>query len=148
MTKIIGFFQLSGDEDVGDLFTPYVWGENCFTKFINPIIKSANYGIDLKLILIQYYVEGKFDLNAPDKPKLSNYSSKKKDIAVTIHVTRDKFHDVSDSKRRQFIVETTLQAIDMVEKRLSKRKLDINFDALRKDIQKAAKEYLKSAGEK
>ena len=148
MSKIIGYFQLSGDGIVEDLFTPYVWGDKGYTTFINPKITSTNYGTGLKLILIQYYVEGKFDIHAPDKPKLSNYSAKNKDIAVTVPVTRDKFHDVSDSKRRQFIADTTLQAIDMVEKRLSKRKLDINFDALRRDIQKAAQEYLKSSGEK
>ena len=146
MTKIIGYFQLSGDETVEDLFSPYIWEPKGFAMHFEPIILKNKYGEDLKLILIQYYVEGKLDLHAPDKPKLSNYSTKNRDIAVTVPVTRDKFHDVSDSKRRQFIVDTTLKAIDMVEKRLSKRKLDINFDALRKDIQKAAQEYLKSSG--
>lgn len=136
---IIGYFISAGDVDVGNLITPYI---NGFENYFEPILTSKNYGTDLELLLVQYYVEGKFDICAPEKSRILNYSNKNKDIAVAFSVTRNKFHDVSDHKRRLFIVNTTLQAIDMVEKRLGKRKLDIHFASLRKDVRAAAEDYL------
>ena len=99
--------------------------------------------MDLRLLLIKYYVAGTFSPDEmPAKPQLSNYSNKNKDIAVAFAVTRDKFHDVGEQERRKFIVNTTLQAIDLVEGRLGKRKLDIDFTALKRDVRKAAEDYL------
>jgi hypothetical protein len=87
-----------------------------------------------------YYVEGKFSSYLPLEPKPSNYKAKDKDIAVAIGVTRESFHDRNEFDRREFIVDST---INIVKKRLTKKKLDVDFDKLLKDVQETAEEYLK-----
>lgn len=143
---IIGYFLkvgIGGDR-ADSLFSPHLFGERGFKTYLLKTLSQGKYGKDLELILIQYYLEGKsLPDNSPHEPRLANYSSKNKDIAIAFSVTRDKFYNVSNIKRRQFIVDTTLQAIDMVKGRLGKRKLDIDFETLRKDVKKAAEEYLK-----
>jgi len=139
----IRYFLWLGGEDADELFTPYIWGQKSFEYYTEPILSRGSYGNDLRLLLVKFYVEGRLIADGiTSKPKISNYSKKNKDIAVAFSVTREKFHDVGERERREFIVNTTLQAIDMVEGRLGKRKLDINFDSLRRDVKKAADEYL------
>jgi len=142
---LLGYFIKMGvgGDDIDDIFDQYIWSDNGFNYYAEKYNIITKYGHDLNLLLIQYYVEGdEMPDNSPDQPRLSNYSNKNKDIAVAFAVTREKFHDVGERERREFIVNTTLQAIDMVEGRLGKRKLDIDFKSLRRDIQKAAKAYL------
>ncbi|MGZ3821556.1 MAG: hypothetical protein ACXVB6_13245 [Mucilaginibacter sp.] len=132
----------SGDENVSDIFTPYIWNKHGLGTLIKNKLKG-NYGNDLELLLIQYYVEGRFSSYLPISPKVSNYMKKSKDIAVAIGVPKILFHDRSEFERREFIVDTTIQAIKLVENRLSKRKLDIDFEELLKDLQTIEKEYLR-----
>ena len=96
---------------------------------------------DLELLLIQYYVEGKFSRYLPEEPKVGNYSKKNKDIAVAIGVPCHLFHVKNEFERREFIVDSTLSAIVLVKNRLEKKKLDINFSALIKDIKELSFEY-------
>jgi cellulose biosynthesis protein BcsQ len=139
---MIGYFIKSGDENVSEIFTPYVWKENGFENIFKTIIGEKDYGKDLKLLLIKYYVIGKFEINAPEQPKASNYSTNNKDIAVDVTVMPKDFHDRNDKERRTFIVNSTLSAIDLVRARLSKKKLDIDFDQLISDVEKAGKSFI------
>nr|MBN2278565.1 hypothetical protein [candidate division Zixibacteria bacterium] len=142
--SVIKYFLWLGSEDIKELFPPYVWGKDSFGYYTEPILSQTSYGNDLRLLLIKYFVVGVFTPNdLPSRPILSNYSNKNKDITVDFAVTREKFHNVGERERREFIVNTTLQAIDMVEGRLGKRKLDIDFENLRRDVKKAAEDYLK-----
>jgi len=143
--KMIRYFILSGDADVEQLFEPYLWSMKGLARRVKSTCEVGAYGSDLRLILIQYYVEGKYDIGAPPAPRLRHYSKKNKDIAVAFPVTHDRFHDVGEQERRQFIVDTTFQSIDMVEARLGKRRLDIDFVSLRRDVNSAAREYLAQA---
>lgn len=139
---MIGYFIKSGDESVSDIFTPYVWRERGFETLFKNTIGKKDYGSDLKLLLIKFYVEGKFEISGPEQPKLSNYSTKNKDIAVDIAVTPKDFHNKNDKERRSFVVNSTLNAIDLVREKLSKKKLDIDFDQLLNDVRIAGKKYL------
>src|SRR5690606_26755774 len=112
------------------MFTPYVWKEHGLDTLIEVKLAKENYGTDLDLLLIQYYVEGKFSSYLPEQPKVGNYLKKNKDIAVAIAVTRDIFHDQNEFERREFIVDSTLNAIELVKAKLIKKKLDIDFDRL------------------
>ena len=140
---VIGYFQKTGIGDSDVDFSAYIWGDKGYVKLLKEIL-SKNYGNDLELLLIQYYVEEDYKPGwSPEKSRLSNYSNKNKDIAVAFSVTKDKFHNVSEGERRKFVAETTLQAIDLVEERLGKRKLDIDFKRLRKDVVKAGEEFMR-----
>src|SRR5262245_12155604 len=121
---MIGYFVGSGDTEVGKIFTPYLWGEKGLATLLEPL-KDKNYDGDLRLLLIEYYIEGKFskifDLEAI---KIRNYSNKNKDISVKVPVTRSSFQDRDENGRRKYLVHTTLNAVELVEKRLTKKKLN------------------------
>ena len=89
-------------------------------------------------------MEGKFSPYIPAEPKLGNYK-KTKDIAVAIGVSRNNFHDRNEFERKEFVADSTLQAVKLVKARLVKKKLNIDFDALLNDVQKVTEEYLKKA---
>ena len=140
---MIGYFLKSGDETVSKMFTPYLWQEHGLgTLFENRFLKK-DYGPDLKLLLIMYYVEGKFDVNGPSLPKVGNYSNKNKDINVAITVKPGQFHDRNEFERREFIFDSTVNAIKLVRDKLAKKKLNINFDELMSDITLVGNAYLK-----
>ena len=141
---IIRYFLKLGGKQADKVFTPYVWGQFGIKTYLEAKLKCKKYGNDLQLLLVQYYVESEFKPSGyPEHPIMSNYSNKNKDIAVAFPVSKNKFQNVCKKDRRQFIVDTTLQAIEMVEGRLGERKLDIDFDSLRKDFKKASEIYLK-----
>lgn len=140
---MVGYYISTGDEEVGDRFIPYVWGDNGLGIGIKKDISNKDYGNDLKLLLIKYYVEGKFSRYLPHEPKVNNYMSKCKDISVDIAVTKELFHDRNEFVRREFIVDSTLNAVKLVRDKLKKKKLDIDFEALINDLKEVSEEYLR-----
>jgi hypothetical protein len=141
---MIRYFISAGDESVSDMFSPYVWNNLGFSTLFSNKFSNKSYGSDLKLILIKYYVEGKFEVNGPEKPKVSNYSKKNKDISVAYTVHTNDFHLRDDIERKEFIVESTLNAIILVQEKLFKQRLDIDFEGLLTDIKLIAIGFLDS----
>jgi hypothetical protein len=138
---MIKYFIKSGDPRVGAMFVPYIAGPSGMMKFTD-LLRDKNYGDGLTLLLIQFYVEGQFPIFGPAELKVRNYSTKNKDIAVTIPVTPSQFHEVSEAQRREFVLKSTLDAITAVEHRLQKRHLNIDFDLLRHDVESLGQAYL------
>lgn len=114
-----------------------------FGLLIKRKIRNKDYGDALDLLLIKYYVEGKFSRYLPHEPKVNNYMSKSKDISVDIVVTKELFHDCNEFERREFIVDSTLNAVKLVRDKLKKKKLDIDFEVLINDLKEVSEEYLK-----
>jgi hypothetical protein len=141
---MVKYYLSLGDEEVGDMFTPYVWKKFGLDTLMQKKLINRDYGVDLKLLLIQYFVEGKFSTYIPAHPKPGNYIKKNKDIAVAVGVTPEVFHNRNEFERREFILESTLGSIKLVKEKLAKKKLDVNFDKLLSDIHEIGKEYLKS----
>jgi hypothetical protein len=139
---VIGYFINSGDEAVSLMFTPYIWQEHGLATLFENTYSNKSYGPDLKLLLIMYYVEGKFDINGPWFPKVSNYSSKNKNINVAFTVKPEQFHNRNEFERREFVLDSTINAVKLVKDKLQKRNLDIKFDELISDINSVGKEYL------
>lgn len=136
-------YYIKASDEICDIFIPYVWKRYGLGQLIEDYLANKKYGNDLNLLLIQYYVEGKFSSYLPESPKVGNYSTKNKDIAVAIGVTRDIFHDRNEFERREFIVDSTLKAVELVKARLTKKKLDIDFDSLIRDVKELSDIYLK-----
>jgi hypothetical protein len=137
---MIGYY-ISCSEEVCDIFKPYVWDKHGLDTLMKNKL-AGDYGNDMELLLIQYYVEGKFSNYLPAQPKLGNYMKKSRDIVVAIGVPRESFHDRNEFERREFIVDSTLNAIKLVKERLIKKKLDVDFDKLTKDVREVSREYL------
>jgi hypothetical protein len=142
---MIGYFLKSGDEGVSKMFSPYVWEERGFDTLFKKSFSNKQYGKGLKLLLIMYYVEGEFGVNGPDMTKVSNYSVKNQDISVSITVRAEMFHDRNEFERREFIVDSSLSAIQLVQEKLSKKKLNIKFNELMSDVKEVGNMYLKQA---
>ncbi|MCE9644959.1 MAG: hypothetical protein K8S20_03085 [Chloroflexi bacterium] len=139
---MIGYFVGAGDIEAGKMFDTYLHGENGFANLLKDL-KKTDYGEGLNLLLIEFYIEGNFStIFDVDKIKTGNYSNKNKDISVKVPVKRTDFHDRTENERRQFIVSTTLKAIELVENRLAKLKLGINFDLLKKDVTNIGKLFI------
>jgi hypothetical protein len=118
---MIGYFVKSGDIDIGHLFSPYCFS---FSDLIKEKITGKNYSKDLNLILIEYHLEGRFLELPSEKYKVKSYSTKDLAVAVVIGVP-NLFSTWSDSEKKFLIVNTTLEAINLVKNKLSKRR---NFD--------------------
>ncbi len=74
---MIGYFLKTGDPEISEKFGKYSKEYSSFTK---KFIENKVYGNDLKLILIEYHVSGKF-LDWEDiHPRVLNYSKKKTKI--------------------------------------------------------------------
>ncbi len=142
---MVKYFTSCGDERGSKMFTPYIWKNSGFGALIDKITLDKRYGNDLKLLLVKYYIEGEFSSasDLPSEPKVLNYSTKNKDIAVNLPVTRELFHDRNEFERREFIVDSTLNTVKLVRDKLKKKKLDIDFESLMKDITEISEEYLK-----
>lgn len=142
MKKIIGYFIQSGDSEIGDLFVKY---HNIYDySFLEKYLGDKNYGSNLDLILIQYYISGKFFDWAQIRPRILNYSKKQRAISVIVGVKKEDFLALSHQQKKQFLVDTTRQAVLDVRVRLEKKKLDIDFDSLLKDLDEINKKYLES----
>jgi hypothetical protein len=139
---MIGYFIKSGDERVSEMFTPYIWKEHGLGTLYENKFLNKDYGKDLNLILIKYYVEGKFEIYGPKFPKVTSFSNKNKDIGIEISVSCEYFHNRNEFERREFVLDSTINAVKLVKDKLQKRKLDIKFDELISDINSVGKEYL------
>lgn len=140
---MIGYFVLAGDPRVDNMFAPYIWGPSGIRTLLKSL-GERNYGDSLTLLLIQFHVEGQFLAFGPPDLKVRNYTSKSKNIAVVIPVRPSRFHEVGEAQRREFVLKSTLDAIDAVERRLQKRHLNIDFDLLRHDVEMIGETYLKA----
>jgi hypothetical protein len=139
---MIGYSLIAGDEIVSSMFDPYIWSERGFSTLFKNGLLNKDYGPDLRLLLVMYYVEGKFDVNGPKLPKVGNYSKKDKNISVAITVKDGQFHNRNEFERREFIVDSTIKAVKLVREKPTIRKLNIKFDDLIADIVSVGNVYL------
>jgi hypothetical protein len=143
---MIGYYIHAGDDESANMFIPYIWGVAGLGIRIRNHLDISNLGTDLDLILIKYYLEGKFSSYLPIEPNLGNYLKKNKDIGLDIGVTKEAFHLREEFERREFIVDSTMKAVSLVHNRLSKKKLDINFNLLMEQLNIITHEYLGTHG--
>lgn len=119
---------------------------NDYDFFQKERILSFVYWNDLNLILIQYHISTPnnlwdFDYALNAKP-LGRYSSKEKAISVIIPVILEEYLKLSPQERKQKFADDAIYAVRLVQERLEKKKLDIDFDKLLLDLEKCNKEYL------
>lgn len=131
---MIGYFIKSGDEQVSEMFTPYIWKDKGIGTLIDKELSNKTYGDGLKLILIQYYVEGRFAVNGPEIPTVGKYVNKDKSINVAITVKPNDFHNKKESDRKKYIFDTTINAIELVRDKLIHKKLNFDFSNLINDV--------------
>jgi hypothetical protein len=136
---MIGYFVKAGDFRADKAFHPY---KSNFNKLLKERIGNKIYGESLKLVLIEYHLEGEF-LSVPEEIyHLKSYRKKERSVAVVVYV-RKEFNGLSDLEKKNFIINTTLDTIFLVKDSMAHKGItDINFPMLIKDIQECAKEYV------
>lgn len=128
---MIGYFIRKGGPETGRVFNSQL---NIYKKYIEKYINIKKYGNNLSLILIQYYISGKFLEFNSSRTKLLNYLPKEKAIAFIMEVDHKDFLKLSDEGQKKFIIKTTLNSVLAVKKRLEKKNMDIDFNSLVNDL--------------
>jgi len=132
---MIGFFIKSGDVDVDGMFSPYIWSTVGIDPYVKKYIKPNVYSKHLDLLLIMFYVEGKYFDQPIENGKVSNYNSKEKSISVAIDVSKEKFHKRNEEERKKYIVESIILAVNLVADKMKKKKMEFNKEQLLKDLE-------------
>ncbi|MFA6096301.1 MAG: hypothetical protein WC788_01580 [Candidatus Paceibacterota bacterium] len=137
---MIGYFIETWGPEIGNIFDKYI--DEYKNIYIKKYIRNKHYGKGLELLLIRYRISGKFRKYEEIKPEVLNYSKKNNDIGVVVRVKAEDFLALSDQQKKQLLADTTKQAVLDVRKKLEKKKLDINFDQLLKDLEEVNAKYL------
>lgn len=135
--NILGFFTSSklGDDDFNALFHSYIWGEGGMKDKLEKL-SYKKYGKDLELALFEFYIrpipalwEGRKEIEA--------YRPKERSIGIPVIVTDENFFHKTEEERLDFLKQTMLQRMDLLEKVVKRRKLDTNMDKLKSDLANA-----------
>jgi hypothetical protein len=139
----IGFDPNKSEQDFIDLdkaFTPYVWGSKGISNTLKKL-KHKDYGNDLVLALFQFNVEPT-PMELQYLKEIESYRKKEKSIGIPIIVTDENFFNKSEAERYDFLRESILQKLDLLEQVVKKKKLDTNMELLKADVKKILIEYL------
>lgn len=142
---MIGYYlQCYGPDEDWEIFNQ---NNNHYNTFQKEKIARSLYWEDILLLLIQYHLSTKnnvvdFDGAMKIRKKISNYSSKEKSISVIFPVILEDFLKLSLQEKKQKFADDAVYAVKLVQERLEKKKLDIDFNKLILDLEKCNKEYL------
>lgn len=139
---MIRYFIKAGGRDADTMFSKYLYANNGFDTIFKDITKRRDYGDGLKLLLIKYYVDGEVSKYQSTGKRISNYSNKNKDISVDVYVNEEIFHSKDENDRKKFIIDSTLSSVKKVKEKLNKKRLQIDFNLLIDDIERAQDLYL------
>ncbi|MBK7707790.1 MAG: hypothetical protein IPJ30_19075 [Acidobacteria bacterium] len=115
-------------------FDLYIWGDKGISKRLNVLINET-YGIDVKLILLQFYVNPIPYLRQHLK-EIEGYRRKEKSIGIPIIVNDENFFSKSETERFEFLKVSILQKLDLLAEVVRKKKLDTNIELLKADVEK------------
>lgn len=139
------------NEDIIIGYHTQMWEKNHkeFSYYINmPLYLlerrlKASYGEGLDLLLISYFFDGDDDYKPEYLNRISNYSKKNKDIGVDYVVRHKAFHNKDHEGKKQYVYETTIDAIIRVRERLmNKKEITVDFDLLETDVKAVFEEWM------
>ena len=129
----INYYVYSGDAEVGNKISPLLFGKKLFSDQIENSI-NKNYGEDLKVILIRYFIDGKIVKFPVSKRQLSNYNKIDKSIICNFNINGNSLSSLNDDDIRGFIKTSTIKGINIIKTKLSSKLFDFNFEALVNDL--------------
>lgn len=120
--------------DLANRFRTYVWGEKGICDTLKKL-KHENYGQDLKLALLQFYVRPS-QIELQKLKEIESYRKNEKSIGIPIIITDENFFSKSEEGRYSFLKQSILQKIDLLAEVVKQKKLDTKMDLLKADLQK------------
>lgn len=136
----IGFDPNKSEQDfinLANIFKIYIFGEKGISHKLKRL-KHGDYGKDLVLALFQFYVKPtpmEFEKLKP----IENYRKNEKSIGIPIIVNDENFFSKSESERYDFLIDTILQKLDLLEEVVKKKKLDTDIKLLKLDLENVIK---------
>jgi hypothetical protein len=121
-------------EKKSELFQSYIWGE---FGICDPLktLKRSDYGNDLRLALLQFYVLPLLEELAYLK-EIERYRPKERAIGIPIIIHDENFFNRSDHERRAFLRTVILEKLELLTKVVKRNKLDTNIELLKADVAK------------
>jgi len=139
---MISYFIKTGGTEVAN-FSDYIWRERGFATILEKHLADKNLGNDLKLVLIKFLVDGEIITFSEIKKTISTFDENNKEISIDIHVRKNQFWTETELKRKSFIIQSTIDAIKLISKKLSSKKMNFNFEKLIEIIDLSGREFLK-----
>lgn len=121
-------------EKKSELFDTYIWGEFGIRDPLKTL-KRSDYGEDLKLALLQFYVLPLLEQLAYLK-EIERYRPKERSIGIPIIIHDENFFNRSDYERRAFLRTAILEKLDLLARVVKRNKLDTNIELLKADVAK------------
>jgi hypothetical protein len=121
-------------EEKSELFDTYIWGEFGIRDPLKTL-KRSDYGEDLKLALLQFYVLPLLEQLAHLK-EIERYRPKERAIGIPIIIHDENFFNRSDLERRRFLKNAILEKLDLLAKVVKRNKLDTDIELLKSDVHK------------
>jgi hypothetical protein len=128
--------NLSEDDFVqlGKVFNPYIWGVKGICNLLKRL-RHEDYGKDLLLILLQFYVNPTPD-EIPKIRVIESYRKKEKSIGIPIIINEENFFSQTEEARFALLKKTVTKKIHLLADVVKNKKLDTNMDLLNTDMQK------------
>jgi len=117
---------------LADVFRPYIWGENGISNVLKKL-KREDYGNDLKLAILQFYIKPS-PIELQKLKEIESYRKSEKSIGIPIVVTDDNFFSKSEEGRYNFLKQAILQKLDLLTEVIIRRKLDTKIEQLKSDL--------------
>jgi len=121
-------------EKLGDEFGEYIWS----TEGIAPklqALKSGDYGQSLKFILFQFLIFPE-DEKLAELEEIEDFEPNEKNIAINCIVDTENFFDRTELERKDFLHDTILAKLGLLNEVIKRRKLDTKLEKLIADVQK------------
>jgi len=118
----------------GRLFKTYIFGENGLSKTLKTL-KHIDYGMDLILVLFQFYVNP-IPMVEQSLKDIENYRKKERSIGIPIIINDENFFSKSEEERNVFLKHTILQKMEILAEVIKKKKINTKIELLKSDLQK------------
>lgn len=119
---------------MGESFHQILWAEGGLDSILKPIIYE-NYGTDVHLILLQFFI-APFDFERDRLKKMEGYRKKEKTISFSFIIEKE-FFSLNDDERKAFVRESVLTRLSELPCLIKKKKLDTDFERLYNDVTNA-----------
>lgn len=131
----IGFDPNKSEQDflnLANIFKEYISGKRGFSHKLKKL-KHDDYGKDLVLALFQFYVKPT-SMEVEKLKPIENYRKSEKSIGIPIIVNDENFFSKNESERYDFLTDSILQKLELLEEVVKKKKLDTDMELLKFDL--------------
>ncbi len=128
---MVGYFIFGSADECFKLFGKYI---NEMSNQKKIVIGEKQYSNEVKLILIQYIVEGRFTPFPKKEYRYLSYRPKENAAAIEVGVSKN-FLDFNDEERKNFIITSTMTSLEVTRQKLQKKNIEIDkYDLLLEDL--------------